>query len=147
MTASRLFIFLSGMVLLTTGVAKLASAVGSAPILYSVSPIIPLSFRHLMVTVGMLEVMIGLYCTVCSSRPASVFMIAWISSAFLAYRISLWAINWKVPCPCMGSLTSALHLTPKTADRIMKIILTCLLVGSYSIIACGLFRRSVRIGD
>lgn len=141
MKKSRLFIIFSGILLLTTGLAKLVSAFGSAPILYSVSPILPLSFRTLMLFAGVIEVSIGLYCTICSSKTEAILMIAWISTVFAIYRFSLWAIDWKLPCPCLGSLTGALHISPELSDNIIKVVLSGLLAGSYTIIASRYLER------
>lgn len=142
MSKSQLFTVVSGILLLATGLAKLASAFGSAPILYSTSPILPLSFRNLMLFAGILESGIGVYCVIRRSQDIAVLMIAWVSTIFLVYRLSLWAVDWKLPCPCMGSLTTMLHLTPEHSDNIIKVILAGLLAGSYTII---LHRRLARM--
>ncbi|MBI3849679.1 MAG: hypothetical protein HY298_05230 [Verrucomicrobia bacterium] len=35
---------------------------------------------------------------------------------------------------CLGHLTDALHMSPQTADELMKVILAYLLIGSYALL-------------
>jgi hypothetical protein len=42
-------------------------------------------------------------------------------------------MNWHRPCNCLGNLTDALHISPQTADNIMKLLLAYLLIGSYGL--------------
>jgi hypothetical protein len=43
-------------------------------------------------------------------------------------------MDWHRPCGCMGSLTTALHLSDQAADNIMKVVLAYLLIGSYGLL-------------
>jgi hypothetical protein len=40
--------------------------------------------------------------------------------------------NYHKPCPCLGNLTDALHISPQTDNPLVKIILGYLLIGSYT---------------
>lgn len=61
-------------------------------------------------------------------------LVAWLATNFLVYRLGLWWMGWHKPCGCMGSLTSALHLSEQAADNIMKGVLAYLLLGSYGLL-------------
>jgi hypothetical protein len=61
-------------------------------------------------------------------------LVAWMSTNFVVYRLGLWWLNWKSPCSCLGNLTAALHISPQAADNIMKVLLACLLIGSYGLL-------------
>ena len=56
-------------------------------------------------------------------------------------RFGLWWMGWHKPCNCLGNLTDALHLSPQTADNIMKVVLAYLLIGSYGLLFWGWWRR------
>jgi len=43
-------------------------------------------------------------------------------------------IDYKRPCLCLGNLTTAIHVSPHTADNVMKGVLAYLLIGSYGIL-------------
>jgi hypothetical protein len=55
----RLFMLSAGVIFLVTGVAKVVSASGNARILDSSDPVFSISFRHLFLLVGLLELAVG----------------------------------------------------------------------------------------
>jgi len=128
---ARPFLFGSGVVLAVTGLAKLWSGLGDSAFLKLVDPIIGLNFGHLMLAVGVVEIVVALLCLLGRWQLLALSLIAWLSSSFLIYRVGLWWMGWKKPCSCLGNLTDALGIAPATADSIMKIVLACLLLGSY----------------
>ena len=119
-----------------TGVAKAVSASGSARALDAADPLIGISFRQLLLLVGLAELLIAFFCLFSDKRRGSLLAVAWISTNFLVYRLGLWFIGWHHPCGCMGSLAGVLHLSDRAADNIMKGVLAYLLVGSYAILFC-----------
>ena len=114
------FLLSAGVVLSITGVAKAVSAIGPARALDVADPVVGLPLRQLLLLVGLLELLVGFFCLFTNKRQFSILSLAWISSGFLVYRIGLWIIGWHKPCSCMGSLTEMLHISPQTADNIMK---------------------------
>jgi len=128
------FIGTAGAVLVATGLAKGFSAIGPARALDTADPLIGISFRQLLLLVGLVELLIAFFCLFTERRRFSVLALAWISTNFLVYRIGLWFIGWHRPCGCMGSLTDLLHISPRVADNIMKAVLAYLLIGSYAIL-------------
>ena len=129
-----LFLRAAGLVLGATGLAKALSALGSARALYITDPIIGLPFHQLLLLVGLVELLIAFFCLFTDRHTLSAWLVAWLSSNFLVYRLGLWFIGWHRPCGCMGSLTDMLHLSPHAADNIMKGVLAYLLLGSYGIL-------------
>jgi hypothetical protein len=128
------FVNLAGGLLATTGLAKAFSAIGPARALDTADPLIGISFRQLMLLVGLAELLISFFCLFTHRRRFSLLAVAWLSTNFLVYRIGLWFIGWHRPCGCMGNLTDLLHLSPRVADNIMKGVLAFLLLGSYGIL-------------
>jgi hypothetical protein len=130
----RWFLPAAGAVLASTGLAKVYSAIGPARALDVADPIVGLPFRQLMLLVGLAELFIAFLCLFTDKRQLSLLAVAWLSTNFLVYRAGLWWMGWHKPCSCLGNLTDALHLSPQAADNVMKVILACLLIGSYWIL-------------
>ena len=126
--------FSAGSILLITGLAKLFSTFGNQEILDLIDPIFGISFRHLMIFAGVLELIISLVCFLLPNRNTSVQLIAWLATNFLIYRLGLWLVGWRRPCPCLGSFADALHVSAKMADLLTKTVLFYLLMNSYAII-------------
>jgi hypothetical protein len=127
------FVLSAGAILLITGLAKVVGALGKAQFLDVPDPIFGIPFRHLMLLVGVLELIIAEVCLLTNKPKVSTEMVLWISSLFLVYRIGLWAVGWHRPCRCLGSLTDALHISPEAADMAAKCLLAYLLVGGVTV--------------
>jgi hypothetical protein len=121
----------AGALLATAGLAKALSATGPSRALDMADPLVGIPFRQLLLLVGLAELFIAFFCLFTERRRFSLLAIAWISTNFLVYRLGLWFIGWHQPCGCLGSLTDVLHISPHSADNIMKVVLAYLLAGSY----------------
>lgn len=121
-------------ILALTGLAKAWSAFGKTKLLAAADPITGVSFGHLMLAVGILELAIAGVCLFGKSQKLALGLIAWLATNFVVYRCGLWWMGWRKPCSCLGNLTDALHLSPQAADNLMKVILTYLLIGSYALL-------------
>jgi hypothetical protein len=132
MKVVRLFLYSAGVLLLSTGVAKLVSSFGHENILHTSDPVVGVSFRNLFLFAGCLEIAVALICFLSKRILLQAGAIAWLSTGILFYRFGLWKNGWYKPCSCLGNLTDALHIPPQTADNEMKIILAYLLLGSYA---------------
>jgi hypothetical protein len=130
------FCFSAAAIFFTTGVAKISAAWGDVPVLQRYDPILGISFTHLMLVAGVLELMVASFCLFVKSRIVSIIAIAWLAAYLATYRLGLWWIGWHRPCPCLGNLTDAIHVSPQRADNIMNGILAYLLVGSCAILFC-----------
>ncbi|MBI4324930.1 MAG: hypothetical protein HY674_06665 [Chloroflexi bacterium] len=124
----------AGVVLAVTGLAKLWSAVGNTKVLSMVDPILEIQFRHLMVGVGIVELAIGYVCLFTKKTKLATVLVAWLSTNFLVYRLGLWWMDWHRPCVCLGNLMDALHVSPRVAENVMKVLLAYLVVGSYGLL-------------
>lgn len=132
---NRYFVLTAAVILGITAVAKIASVFSSAPLMLLPDPLIGLSFRRLLLLAGLVELVIACLCLFTTNLKRNTFLIAWMSTSFLMYRVGLWLIDWHRPCHCLGDLTEMLHMSPKLADDLMKGVLLYLLLGSYA----GLF--------
>ncbi|MEI2725877.1 MAG: hypothetical protein V9H26_20885 [Verrucomicrobiota bacterium] len=136
------FVLSAGSILAITGIAKIWSGLGNSKFLAVVDPIIGIKFGQLMLLVGLAEIVIALVCFFSKRQTLALGLVAWMSTNFVVYRLGLWWMHWHRPCNCLGNLTDALHISPQTADNIMKALLAYLLIGSY-----GLLIRQWRLGN
>jgi hypothetical protein len=127
----KLFIYSSALVLLATALAKLASSVGHSEVLQMSDPLLRISFKHAFLVAGIMELVVSGACFTSKDNVFSLKIIAWMATCFLVYRVGLYVIGWHKPCHCLGNLTDVIHISPDTADLIMKTILAYLLLGSY----------------
>jgi hypothetical protein len=127
----RPFILSAGCILLITGLAKIISAFGKAEILNYNDPLFGISFKHLMLLVGIIELVISAICLLCKWARLQVGLLALLATNLWAYRIGLLCVGYHRPCSCMGNLTDVLHVSPWVADSMMKTVLAYLLIGSY----------------
>ena len=133
---SKWFVLSAGGILLVTGLAKAASAFGTAKVLQTADPIVGISLGHLMLLAGILELAVAGVCLFTSKQNLGLGLTAWMATGFLVYRAGLWYMDWQKPCSCLGNLTDVLHIPPHAADVAMKIVLAYLLAGSYGGLLC-----------
>ncbi len=128
------FLVSAGVVLMITGIAKVWSGLGNSKFLAVIDPIVGISFGHLMLLVGLIEIAIAVVCWFSKRQTTTLGLVAWLSTSFVIYRLGLWWMDWHRPCSCLGNLTDALHIPPQVADNSMKVVLAYLLVGSYGLL-------------
>lgn len=131
------FIFSAGCILTFTGAAKVISALGRAEVLAVTDPIFGLSFRWLLLIVGLLELVVAGICITTANRKLSLSLIAWLATCFVLYRGGLASLGWNRPCSCLGNLTDAIHIAPEKADLMMKLVLVYLLAGCIGALFAG----------
>ncbi|MGH7940530.1 MAG: hypothetical protein ACREFR_05610, partial [Limisphaerales bacterium] len=129
------FVFSSGCILLTTGMAKIISAFGHQQLLRLDDPLFAISFRHLMLLAGLVEVTISTVCFLSSKKRLSLALIAWVATGFLVYRCGVHFAGWTRPCPCMGTFLGTLHISQVAGDVLAGILFIYLLAGSYFLMA------------
>ena len=134
MKARKFFLYSAGLFLLLTAIAKVFGSFGSARILSEPDPLLQLQYRTIFRVVGCFELFVGLTCVVSKRLWIPTVLVAWLSTGFAFYHVGLTTIHYQKPCPCMGNLTDALHISPAVADAILKMILAYLFLGSYSIL-------------
>lgn len=125
------FITSAGWILLSTGLAKIISALGKAQILDTFDPLFHLTFRVLFVGTGLFELTVSIICLTQQNRFRALISIAWIATCIALYRGGLWLTGWHRPCHCLGSFTDYLHISEFYADLFFKLVLLYLLLGSF----------------
>lgn len=127
-----------------TGAAKLISAVGEASILQASDPILGIQFRYVLGVTGLLELLVALLCFIGRRVGFQAWLVAWLATCFLVYRLGLLWLGYQKPCSCLGNLTDAMQITPQTADNWMKVVLAYLLFGNY-MTACWVWRDNAKL--
>jgi len=145
-SVARGFFVSSGAILLITGLAKVWSGFGNSKFLMIADPIIGITFGQLMLMMGPAEIAIALVCFFSKRQTLALGLVAWLSTNFVVYRLGLWWMDWHRPCNCLGNLTDALHISPQTADNIMKVVLAYMLIGSYGLLLRHWLRRNILDG-
>ncbi len=69
----------------------MCGAIGSAQALGVADPIVGISFRHLLLAVGLLELFIAFFCLFTDKRQFSLLAVAWLGTSFVGYSF-LWGI-------------------------------------------------------
>lgn len=126
------FIKTAGLLLTTIAIAKFISSAGSAHILQDTDPILIIPFQKVLWIVGAVELAIALTCLFGRHIVLQIGLVAWLTTAFVTYRLGIVWLGYHKPCPCLGNLTDALQIPLRTVDTTMKIILAYLLIGSYA---------------
>jgi hypothetical protein len=128
------FIYSAGAILLTTGLAKILSVFGKQEMLDLIDPVFGFSFRKLLVFAAFLELAISAVCFLLPNRSLRIGLIAWLGTILMMYRVGLSASGWQRPCPCVGNITDAIHLSGRSADLFSRAFLIYLLIGSYGLL-------------
>ena len=138
-------LWLAAGLLFLFGGAKLLSVFGIAAILLAPEPIFNIRYKYFLFTSGLLEW--GLALVILRfrrSHPNDCFLalIAFCTSAWL-YRYALYQSNHRGPCPCLGTLTQAINISPGLANQLSIAVLILLSVGSTG----GLLAYYISRGD
>jgi hypothetical protein len=133
-SAFQWFVSSAGVMLAVTGLATVWTAFGTVKLLTVDDPILGLPFRELLLAVGVVEIAIAWFCFFGKRPVLTTTLVAWFATNLLLYRVGLSWVGWHKPCSCLGNLTDTLHLSPQTADNIMKVVLAYLLIGSYGLL-------------
>jgi len=142
---TRWFALSVAVIFVLTGSAKLYSACGSASILSRPDPIFAIPFRILMLFVGLAEIAVAFIYVKTNNVKLTIDLTRWLSTGFLIYRFALWWIDWRIPCPCLGHVTDALHISPLAVDIMMKTILGYLLIVTYGLMILLFRKRSIQM--
>jgi len=137
-----LFILSAAFVLCVSGAAKIASTVGKSRVLTEPDPILNVRFNHLLIVIGVIELAIAVMCLTHPTRRLILGLLFVLSLNLFTYHAALWFIHWHGYCPCFGSLTAAIHLSPRQADLLAQLSLFYLLFGSLFFLASPSFLKN-----
>jgi hypothetical protein len=125
------FFKIGGVLLGITGFAKLLSICAHARILTMPDPIFDVPFRQLMIVAGVVELLVFVCCWSRMAWKLKAFLVAWLSTIFIVYHLGLWIVHYRGMCPCLGTLTDALRVSPTFANVWLNGIIIYLACGSF----------------
>ncbi len=122
----KTFVNSAGVIFLITGLCKIISSSGKSKALSEADPIFGVSFAHLMLFSGLIELIVAIICFIPTKQNLAFLLISWMTANFLAYRAGIYFLGWHHPCVCLGTLTDSLNISPQVADLTLKVILAYL---------------------
>lgn len=128
--AIRMFLLSCCVILTLTAGAKLYSATDHVGILEVTDPLLGVSNRALLWTVGVLELGIAVFLLAGKNDIIKCACVGWLALNFALYRLGMFWLHPGKLCPCLGTLTHKLHLKPETANWILWLIVIYMLSGS-----------------
>ena len=136
-SVSRCFVATVAVILGTTAIFKLITLVLGWSQLGRPDPLIfVLSNRYLLTMVVALELCVAITLLRSQDDVLKLQLVAWISTAFVAYRVGLFAIGHELKCFCLGRAESwLLWAREGNVDSVMKGVLVFMFIGSYSLLA------------
>ena len=126
----RLYVVFAAFMLLATGLAKMISAMGDAGILSRSDPVFGLKNRHVMISVGLIELALFAFLVFGKQYILQLTAIFFLSINFVVYRLSALLKGSESPCACLGSLTESIGISTKAADLVAMAVLAYLFIGS-----------------
>jgi len=118
-------------ILIITGAAKLVSSAGEGAVLLTTDPVFGIKFKAFFVISGILELAIATICFSRLSERIKLTALAWLATLIATYRAGAYFADYRQPCPCLGTLTGAIGISPFIADKMMLGCAMFILVGSY----------------
>jgi len=127
---TKWFLRSAGLILLITGICKLVSIAGEAKILAADDPLLHLRYRPLLLIVALIELSVATVLFSKWEEPAKFYSLIWLSGCFLIYRFSLWLLHPAALCPCLGSLTEMIPISPRLINAFLEVAVAYLFLGS-----------------
>ena len=112
-------------------IGKIVSLTKGGLVFERYDPIFHIKYRFLFGFVSVLEIIVALICFFGRRIALQAGALVLLASDILLYRLGLVVVNYHRPCSCLGSFTDALHISPGTADNLMKAVLVYLIAGGY----------------
>lgn len=129
-TLLRCFPRLIALILWATSIAKLVSAAGTEGILYIQDPVIPVTNKLLLFSVGGVEVFLAAYLWLSQRLLPKYLGINLLATCFLAYRLGTHLAGVKQYCPCLGTVGGHLPFTPSIQQAGLLAIALLMFTGS-----------------
>ena len=136
----RLFFRSAALILAATAAAKLLSAMGSAPILSFPDEVLMVSYRAILIAAACIEIVAAAFLLLGRQTIPKLLLLSWLSSAFCCYRLANWWAGTGNYCPCIGTIYQDLHLSKTTADLLLDLVISYLLVSCVA----GFIMTSIR---
>ncbi len=117
-------------ILLASGALKLVGSLLGHPVLDAPDPLFPwITRRFLAAGTGLFEIAVAVLLRPPALPARRWFLVSWITSIFLAYRLGLWIVGYQGLCPCLGTTLDQWTGSALAEDRLAHGLFLYLLVG------------------
>jgi hypothetical protein len=120
--SQQAFLYSAAFITLLTGCAKIRGAFQHLPVLFAVDPILGVSYRKIMLYIGVVELVIFSIIIFSGNNHLKLYLVSWLGSCFLTYRVFYKIGHVREPCPCLGTLTEWMHITRGEANLLLNIV-------------------------
>ena len=131
------YIYSTAVILFVTAMILFSSALGSAPILDWLDPLLPFSNRRVFVLAGIMGLGFSAYLFLENERGTKIMSIAWLAIIYLIYRLGLWWAGAVDPSKYLGIFNDQYSISPEVVNRIAWVWFGWLFVGSHTL---GIFQ-------
>lgn len=128
------FLLVAACSLLITASAKFISAFGTEEILNTLNVVFPIKMKSFLLLAATVEYVVAFVLLSKISTRIKILALLWVALSFFLYKLSLWIIDAPSPCPCLGTVTASIGISPNTAAMITDGLIAYYLTGSLSII-------------
>ncbi len=126
----EIFFFRSVLIILAiTATAKIKSTLGTAAILSVTNDVLPISNRRLMQGGAVAELIVLLVLLFSGNRATKLFTLGWLCALLIVYRVGSAIYGRTDWCPCFGTITSNIGISPATANIVMSLVLGYIFIG------------------
>ena len=130
-------------ILLLSAVAKLVSATGKAKILTRRDPLVGLTYGRVLLFAAALDSITVVALLATRAKSLQLVMIACLSLVFGAYRAGSALTGAPPLCPCLGTVSQALHIPAPIVDRATFVVFLYLLIGSFALLLWDYLRAKI----
>ncbi|MBI3416361.1 MAG: hypothetical protein HY043_13785 [Verrucomicrobia bacterium] len=128
------------MILIIAAVLKLISITQSARYLEQFDPLLAfLKNRHMLTLASLLELAVAAQLLSLTSFQKRQLLILWLGGVFAVYHLSLWALNYRKPCTCLGSVLDWAGVSEAWAHQVPIFLTFFLFAGSTTLLMSHLF--------
>lgn len=128
---SKPYLKVTSVIFLITGLAKIISIGGTAPILSMVDSVWGIKMRFLLAIAGFWEFGLSIFLWLNPRIKLSHILVLWTALIFVLYRTALHLLGEDHLCPCLGTMTNWLvWLSPDAKENLLKTAIAWFLSGS-----------------
>lgn len=125
------------LLLLAASVMKLWLLLGGHPLPQEIDPVFGMPFRSLLAIALVLEIVAFMLLVFRGRSFRAWIFVATLATLIALYRATLWCLDYRLPCSCLGPLPAWMGLSPQAGDKLAIGILIYLVAGSYAALLLG----------
>ena len=139
------FAYSVAVIIFIAALTILLAAFGDNGALNQPDPLLFLKNRIIFFLAATLDIVLSAFLLAGKNNWLKLILVAWAATNFLAYQLGIWWTHGPNVYSCLGNLTSALPVHPRTLNGIIFVLLGYFLLGAYVLLVLNWInnRRSV----